>query len=108
MADNIKKAVFSDDSVQLEVKHQKVSVGNTYPIFGMITGIKDETLGSVIAEINHHITAKLKVDTQESLNVIKQKVFETGIFVSTILAIEPELEVDCKAVIFGKNQAHWV
>ena len=89
----------------LEVQHGAVEIGNTYPIFGMITGIHSDTPGAVVAEINHSIIAKMNVSDQERVDLLKGKAFETGIFISTVTAIEPRVEVECQAVIFGRSQA---
>lgn len=107
--DNLKRKEEPTDLFEelgLQITQGQVEVGNTYPIFGMITQLHDETPGGVIAEINHHIRAKMNIRDQERLDVLKRKAFETGIFISTVTAIEPQLEVECQAVIFGKSQAH--
>ena len=107
MRDNLKRdeEEVGTPGQQLGLQYSKVEVGQTYPIFGMITNIKEEEEG-VVVEINHHVTAKIQVNDSARLETLKQKAFETGIFVSTVLSTEPELEVHCKAVIFGKNQSY--
>jgi len=94
------------DELGLEVAHGQVEVGNTYPIFGMITQITEESPGTVIAEINHNITAKMNISDEKRLETLKTKAFEAGIFISKVISIEPVLEVECQAVIFGKNRAY--
>ena len=92
------------DKLGLEVAHGDVEVGQTYPIFGMITKIIDDTPGNVIAEINHSITANMNVTDPERVEILKERAFESGIFVSTVIAKEPNIEVDCQVVIFGRRQ----
>ena len=90
----------------LEVRPGAVEVGETYPIFGMITDLSSEVEGRVTAELNHNITAYISVEDSAKVDLLKQKAFETGIFVCRVLATNPRLEVECQAVIFGKNQAY--
>ena len=105
--DNLKrsdeKCLF--DELGLEVAHGQVSGGNTYPLFGMITRLTKDESGEVVAEINNHIIATINIKDQERVDVLKQRAFETAIFVSTVVALEPQLKVECRAIIFGKNQA---
>ncbi len=89
----------------LEIAPGKVEVGQSYPIFGMITKLSKDEEGKVIAEINNNIVAHMTINDGERLDVLKGKAFETGIFFSKVLAVEPAIEVECKAVIFGKSQA---
>lgn len=93
------------DQLGLEVKHGDVEIGTTYPIFGMITRILNETPGNVIVEINYSIVANMNVSDPARVEVLKERAFESGIFVSTVVAKEPQVEVDCQVVIFGRKQA---
>ncbi len=93
------------EELGLEVTSGKVEIGNTYPIFGMITEFKSDSPGAVVAELNHSITARMNVSDQARLDVLKGRAFETGIFISRVLATEPQVEVECEKVIFGKSQA---
>lgn len=89
----------------LAISEGKVEIGKVYPIFGMITRICEGTGDTIQVEINHQIKANLKIKSSERLEVLKQKAFESGIFVSKIVSLEPCVEVDCQAVIFGRSQA---
>jgi hypothetical protein len=89
----------------LEVKQGEVEVGGTYPIFGMITKILDDTPGNVIVELNFGIVAKMTVGDSAKVEVLKERCFETGIFVSTITRKEPSIEAECRLVVFGKRQS---
>lgn len=106
------KAVEKEDSIAsieelgLEVKKGEVEVGGTYPIFGMLTSIEEMEDGNVIAKINYNITATMLISDRSRLDVLKSRAFETGIFVSTVTSKEPEIEVECQAVIFGKPQSY--
>ncbi|MFN8390517.1 MAG: hypothetical protein U0136_09530 [Bdellovibrionota bacterium] len=104
---NVKRAGEEDlfEQLGLEVAQGEVEIGNTYPIFGMITKLIDETPGHVIAEINHSIIANMNVTEAARVEILKERAFESGIFVSTVVAKEPKVEVDCQVVIFGRRQA---
>ena len=105
--DNLKrkeKNLFEE--LGLQVTQGQVKVGSTYPIFGMITQLTSDDEGKVIAEINHHIQAKMNISDESRLEMLRGKAFETGIFISTVVSVEPTLQVECQAVIFGRNQAY--
>ena len=90
----------------LELTSGDVEVGKTYPLFGMVTRFIDsEGSDDVKVEINHHIVAKMFINDPKKLELLKQRAFETGIFISTVVAKEPTLEVECQTVIFGRPQA---
>ena len=89
----------------IEVAEGDIEVGKTYPIFGMITRIEEMEGDQVAVEINKNIIAKMTIKTTDRLDLLKQKAFETGIFVSQVISTEPQIEVECQAVIFGRNQA---
>jgi hypothetical protein len=90
----------------LELQSGEVEVGGTYPIFGMITKILGEEPGKVAVELNFNIVARLNIAEQENINLLKERAFESGIFVSTVVAKEPAIEVDCQTVIFGRKQGY--
>ncbi len=87
-----------------EVKFGEVEVGTTYPLYGMITKILDDTPGHVVVEINFAITANMTIPDMDKIELLKQRAFEPGIFVSTVVHKGPKIEVDCSTVVFGKKQ----
>jgi hypothetical protein len=87
-----------------EVKFGDVEVGTTYPLYGMITKIIDDTPGSVVVEINFSIKATMTIPDQTKVELLKERAFEPGIFVSTVTSKDPKIEVDCSTVVFGKRQ----
>lgn len=87
----------------LKVARSKVEVGKTYPIYGMITKILEEQPEKIVVELNFQIQAELKYTSDEQLNLLKERVFESGIFVAKIQETEPKVKVNCKKVIFGKR-----
>lgn len=93
------------DKNRLSVQNGQVEVGQTYPIYGMITNIINDTPGSVLVEINNSIQASLNLTTKEKVELIKQRAFEAGIFISTIVSNEEKVLVDCHTVIFGKKKS---
>jgi hypothetical protein len=92
----------------LEVANGEVEVGKTYPIYGMITKILNETPGEVLVEINFSIKAKMSIPTQEKVEILKRRAFEPGIFISTVKTKDEDgsIFVDCQTVVFGKEQQH--
>lgn len=88
-----------------EVKFGEVEIGTTYPLYGMITKVLDDTPGKVIVELNFNIRANMSIPDAEKINLLKERAFEPGIFVSTVTQKEPRIEVDCTTVVFGKRQA---
>lgn len=88
-----------------EVKFGEVEIGTTYPLYGMITKVLDDTPGHVVVEINFSIKANMSIPDQEKIELLKERAFEPGIFVSTVTCKDPKIEVDCSTVVFGKRQA---
>ena len=89
----------------LEVVAGDVEVGNTYPIYGMITKILDDTPGQVVVQLNFNIEASMCIPDQSRIEILKQRAFEPGIFVSKITSKENGITVECTTVVFGKRQA---
>ena len=90
----------------LEVSQGEVEIGNTYPIYGMITKLIDDTPGNVIVEINFNIRAHMTIPDNDKVELLKQRAFEPGIFVSTIISKEEGISVDCTTVVFGKRPTY--
>ncbi|MCB0353790.1 MAG: hypothetical protein KDD64_09705, partial [Bdellovibrionales bacterium] len=88
----------------LEVANGEVEIGQTYPIYGMITKIIDETPGKVVVEINFSIKANMTIPDAAKINLLKERAFEPGIFVSTVRDKEEGIRVDCSTVVFGRRQ----
>ncbi len=87
----------------LEVSHGEVEVGKTYPIYGMITKILTAEVGNVVVELNFNIEAKMTIPDAAKIELLKERAFEPGIFVSTVITKEPGVKVDCSTVVFGKK-----
>lgn len=87
----------------LEVTTGDVEIGKTYPIYGMITKIISDAPGSVIVEINFTIRANMSIPDSTKIELLKERAFEPGIFVSTIKSKDCGIEVDCSTVVFGKR-----
>ena len=88
----------------LEVSSGEVEVGQTKPIYGMITKVLDETPGSVVVELNFSIKANMTIPDEDKIELLKERAFEPGIFVSTIKSKEDGIKVDCSTVVFGRKQ----
>jgi hypothetical protein len=87
-----------------EVQVGEVEVGTTYPLYGMITKVLDDTPGKVVVELNFTITANMSIPDPAKIELLKERAFEPGIFVSTVTNKAPRVEVDCSTVVFGKRQ----
>lgn len=90
----------------LEVSTGEVEVGSTYPIYGMITKVVDETPGDVVVEINFSIRANMAIPDADKIELLKQRAFEPGIFVSTVVSKDEGITVDCSTVVFGRRQQY--
>jgi len=88
----------------LQLSQGEVSKGGTYPIFGMITKIVDETPGNVAVEINNQMIIRFYLHDPSGIATIKSRLFETGVFVSKVTETEPVVIAQCETVIFGKKQ----
>jgi hypothetical protein len=47
----------------------------------------------------------MTIPDQEKIDLLKERAFEPGIFVSTVVNKEPKIVVDCSTVVFGKRQS---
>lgn len=99
-------AMQNKDELKMEVFQREVQVGATYPIFGMITEIEEHESGAIYAQINSNIRARLNQIDHGKLEFLRERAFESGIFVSTVTAKGEKIEVDCKTIIFGHKQAY--
>lgn len=90
----------------LEVSSGEVEIGSTYPIYGMITKFLDDTPGSVVVELNFNITANMTIPDSTKVDLLKERAFEPGIFISTVTGKNDEkgITVDCQTVVFGRKQ----
>ncbi len=88
----------------LEVASGEVEVGGTYPIYGMITKVLNDSPGNVTVELNFSINAKMAIPDKEKIDLLKERAFEPGIFVSTITSKTDGIFVDCSTVVFGRKQ----
>lgn len=91
------------DKMGLLLNPAELEIGNTYPIYGMITKIIDETPGKVVVELNFNIRAILNITDEKNLQTIRERSFDPGIFVSTIVSNEPVV-IECDTIVFGKRE----
>jgi len=102
-----------EDTPELPLKiiMETCEVGKTYPLYGMITAIESE-YPDVIVIVNRdlRLTLLIPADDPTKLNIIKDRVFEPGIFITTITKMEKDInqeyriEGDVQTVVFGKKQ----
>jgi len=83
-----------------------LKVGQTYPMFGIITRFIREVVGDVVVEINNSITLSMTISTTEALELLKSRAFDPGIFMSQVTATEPTVIATCDKVVFGKRPLH--
>lgn len=96
-----KKPLPNLEGVELDLVSPEV--GKIYPIYGMITDVLFEDELGMVVEINGKIEAHINLPKKDSIETLKEKAFETGVFVSTVIECEPELIVECTQVIFGNS-----
>lgn len=92
------------DSLGLSVEYGNVEIGQTYPIYGMITKFINDIPGQVVILVNENIELSLSVDDQEKVAILKARALEPGIFVSTIEQVGDVIKGYCSTVVFGKKQ----
>lgn len=91
----------------LEVQaSSELEVGKSYPIYGMITKIIDDTPGSVMVELNFSIKCEMEISEPEKIELLKSRAFEPGIFVSEVKDLTDGVLIYCKTVVYGKKQEH--
>ncbi|MGI6524438.1 MAG: hypothetical protein ACOX2O_03970 [Bdellovibrionota bacterium] len=93
------------DKLGLQVSSCNVEEGKTYWIYGCITKFIDDTPGNVIVELNFSIRTRLTIQTKEKVELLKERAFEAGIFVCTMLPKNDQLDADCQTVVFGRKQS---
>lgn len=91
------------DDLGLSIQFSDVTLGQTYPIYGMITKFISDAPGNVIVVINENIEATMNVEDEAKIETLKNRSFESGIFVCTITDAGSPIKADCSTVIFGKN-----
>lgn len=92
------------EDLGLEVSFGKVEPGQTYPLFGRVTCITEEKDGSYTLELNNEVKLYTSIGPGEQIDLLKERIFETGIFFAEILETEPEIVGKCKGIILGKKQ----
>jgi len=90
----------------LEVSQGEIEIGKTYPIYGMITKIIEDSGSDITVELNFSIQARMLIADMSKVELLKERAFEPGIFVSTIVSKDPKVTVDCSTVVFGKKQQY--
>lgn len=101
--ENENKAENFFDKFGLQVTSGDVSEGTTYPIYAMITKILSDEVGSVQVELNFNIRANLTISDPDKIETLRERAFEPGIFISTVVNNGTEIEVDCHTIVFGKK-----
>lgn len=99
-AESVAKALSNN---QCTVEFGDVEVGESYPLYGMITKFLDDRPGSVVAEINHNILVKFDLSDPKNIERLKERAFDPGIFVCQIISKNPQISGFCSTVVFGKR-----
>jgi len=108
--EDIKSPSFSlggDEEAQIILG--KAEVGKTYPLFGYVSEIISEgsdTEDVVVRINNDNIILRMKKVGGERLDVMKDRAFESGIFIATVVEITEDngIIADCQTVIYGRKQ----
>jgi hypothetical protein len=93
------------DRLGLSVKYGEVEVGQTYPIYGMITNFLCDVPGEVTVVVNHNIELAMDIEDDDKIEILKNRTFDPGIFVSTIEQTAPTIKGRCTTAVFGKSQS---
>jgi hypothetical protein len=89
------------------VKYGDVEVGQSYPLYGMITKFIDDRPGRVVAELNYgQIVAEFAIPDKAAIERLKARAFDPGIFVATVDQKSPQVRVSCSTVIFGTKSEY--
>lgn len=91
------------DSLGVQVKQDKVELGQTYPLYGMITEFLSDTPGNVRVMLNYSVELLMHIDDEEKIALIKSRSFDPGIFVCTIDEVGEKIKASCTTVVFGKK-----
>lgn len=91
------------DDLGLSLEFGDVEVGQVYPIFGVITKFISTEPGNIIVTINDNIEALMNVEDPEKIETLKNRCFDSGIFVCYVKEVGTPIKVECSTVIFGKN-----
>ena len=97
----------------LEVSKGQVEVGQTYPVYGAITNfLKEDPESDIVVEVNFYMKLILSLpteDREEKVALLKERAFETGIFVTEVLDNDLDDEKHsvlgrCSTIVFGRKQ----
>ena len=105
------KEISTDSEGQLKTAYlnkSSLEIGKKIPILGYLSEIVSIEEDYSLIKINKNITARININSQEKLDLLKQYAFEKAVFVSTVLSTSPEVYVECETVIFGKKQANTI
>lgn len=91
------------EKFNLELTTGSLELGKTYPLFGIITKIIRERPGEIWVEINRGISARVRMSDPKGVVQLKERLFESGIFVSSVTKLDPDIEVECETIIFGRR-----
>jgi hypothetical protein len=92
------------------VKLEGITVGERYPIYGMVTNVVEHQGKTLKVEVNFNLLINMLLDSPEKAEIIKERSFEPGVFIVKVLSISDDIESkysiegDCQTVIFGKRQ----
>jgi hypothetical protein len=97
------------EDLGLEVTEGSVEVGETYPLYGMITdflGVGES--GKTEVMLNFSIKLTMNITDADKIELLKDKSFEPGIFFTTVKEIDYDRDDykvagDCQTVVFGKT-----
>lgn len=93
------------DKLGLSVEYGEVEIGQTYPIYGIITNFLCDIPGEVAVVVNHNIELAMDIDAGDKIKILKNRAFEPGIFVSVIEQTTPTIKGRCTTAVFGKSQS---
>ncbi len=82
-----------------------IKIGETYPIYGMITNIEKYEPDDFRVTINYNIHGKVFCQDPSKLEIVKERAFESAIFITKIEDIrDGNFYGTIQTIVFGKKQ----
>ena len=90
---------------------ENLEVGKVYPIYGMITKFLETTTENdtryLWIVVNQNLKLRVIVGDEDKVNLLRERSFEPGIFVTEIVDLNVEGYAyggHCQTIIFGRKQ----
>lgn len=111
--EDLKETITKSLEGSLDVVYSDVVVGEVYPLYGVVTDFIDDGGDNIKLVINWNQLITINKPTEDKKNLIKERAFEPGIFITKITYKNEDyfhekskyyIEGVCSTVVFGKRQ----